>query len=170
MAPPARTPRGLPLAPVQGHSEGVINRPTAVLATLLGAVVVLAVAAGLVVANREAPALDPTSPEGVVQAYLEAVIDGDVDGAFALLSPTAGCDISDVGTAYLPESVRVVVLQTDVDGDEAVVRVEVTENPGNGLFEGSGFKHDERISLRRTGGTWQVEASSWLLFGCTVGK
>lgn len=155
---------------MQGHDEGVINRSSTVLATLVGAVVILAVAAGLVVANREPQALDPTSPEGVVQAYLEAVIDGDVDEAFALVSPAAGCDVSDVATGYLPESVRVVVLETEVDGDEAVVRVKVTENPGNGLFEDSGYAHEERISLRRTDGTWQIEASSWLLFGCIVGK
>ena len=144
------------------------SRPNIVLAALVGAVAILAVVAAVVVANRDAPALDPVSPEGVVQAYLEAVLDGDYDEAFDLVSSTAECDASDVSTAYLPDSIRVVVLETEVDGDEAVVRVDVTEDPGNGLFEGSGWSHAERFSLRRTGGVWQIEASPWLLFGCTV--
>ncbi|WP_024288067.1 hypothetical protein [Cellulomonas sp. KRMCY2] len=148
----------------------MINRPSAVLATLVGVVAILAVAAAVVVANRDAPALDAASPEGVVQTYLEAVLAGDDDEAFDLVSSTAGCDASDVSTAYLPDTLRVVVLGTEVDGDEAVVRVDVTENPGNGLFEDSGWSHEERFSLRRTGGVWQIEASPWLLFGCTGEK
>ena len=48
-----------------------------VLAIFVGAVVLLAALAGVVVANRATPALDPNTPEGVVQEYLQAVIDGN---------------------------------------------------------------------------------------------
>jgi len=56
------------------------------LAIFVGAVVLLAVIAGLVIANRGAPAVDPHTPEGVVQQYLQAVIAGDYLVAVALLS------------------------------------------------------------------------------------
>ena len=39
--------------------------------------VFLAVLAGVVVANRATPPLDTNTPEGVIQEYLQAVIDGN---------------------------------------------------------------------------------------------
>jgi hypothetical protein len=51
--------------------------PNRVLAAVVGVVVLLAGIAGVVAANRTAPTLDPSSPQGVVQQYLKAVLDGD---------------------------------------------------------------------------------------------
>jgi hypothetical protein len=48
-----------------------------VLAVFVGAVVLLAALAGVVVANRATPPLDTNTPEGVIQEYLQAVIDGN---------------------------------------------------------------------------------------------
>jgi hypothetical protein len=77
-----RTPDGT--IQVSGHVTGLarfaMNR---VLSVFVGAVVLLAVVAGMVVAKRAAPELDSHTPEGVVQQYLQAVIAGDYQVAAA---------------------------------------------------------------------------------------
>jgi hypothetical protein len=144
--------------------------PNRVLAALVGAVVLVAVVAGVVVANRTPPQFDPHTPQGVVQAYLKAVLDGDHSRAADLLSPSSGCGESDLALAAVPESARIVLDDAVVDGDRAVVTVKVTEGSGDELFGSSAYTHSERITLQRDAGVWQIAESPWLLSGCTAGK
>jgi hypothetical protein len=139
----------------------------------VGAVVLLAVLAGVVVANRAAPALDPGTPEGVVQKYLKAVFDGDYPVAAGLLAPSSGCDVSDVAAAYVPESAQIVLDNTAVDGDHAVVTVDVTEGSGESPFGSTGYSHKERITVQRDSGhsgVWKITGSPWLLTPCDSSK
>lgn len=136
------------------------------LAVFVGAVVVLAVVAGLVVANRATPALDTRTPAGVVQEYLKAVIAGDYPAAAELLSPSSGCHVSDLAAANAPGSARIVLDHTAVEGDHAVVTVNVTEVSEDGPFGSSGSTHTERITVQREGGPWKITGSPWLLSSC----
>jgi len=140
--------------------------PNRVLAAVVGVVVLLAGIAGVVAANRTAPTLDPSSPQGVVQQYLKAVLDGDYSAAAKLLSSTSGCTLSDVSSATVPPSARIVLRNTVVDGDTAVVTVDVTEGADSGPFGDSGYTHTERITAERDGGVWKISGSSWLLYPC----
>ena len=141
-----------------------------VLAVFVGAVVLLAVLAGVLVANRAAPNLNKDTPEGVVQQYLKAVVAGDYPVAAGLLSPSSGCTLSDVAAAYAPESARIVLDHTAVTGDQGVVTVKVTEGSGNGPFESSGYSHTERITVQREGTVWKITGSPWLLPACNFKK
>ena len=140
--------------------------PNRVLVGLVGAVVLLAAVAGVVASQRDSAVLDAGTPEGVTQVYVQAVIDGDHLRAADLLSPTSDCDLADVSQAYLPDSLRVVLESTDVDGERAVVEVRVTDRFSDGLFGASEYSHTESVTLAREGGTWLVTASSWLLPTC----
>ncbi len=140
--------------------------PGRVLAVLVGAIAVLAVIAGVVVAHRSTPALEPGTPEAVVQEYLTAMLAGDYPAAVDTLSPRSGCDARDVAAAYVPSPVRVVLVRSAVDGDVAVVTVEVTEGAADDLFGASGYAHTERITLARDAGRWLILGSSWLLSSC----
>lgn len=144
--------------------------PNRVLALLVAAVAVLAIVAGVVVAGRDAPALDPGSPEAAVQGYLEAVLDGDYRAAADLVAPSTGCDAADVAQAFVAESAQIVLTDTTVDGDRAVVTLDVTEGAGDGPFGGEGFTRSERVTLERVGGTWKLAGSSWLLYLCDAPK
>lgn len=140
-----------------------------VLAVLVGAVVLLAVVAGVVIGNRAEPDLEPHTPEGVVQEYLKAVIAGNYPVALGLLSPSSGCDLADLASGYAPGSARIVLDNTTVNGDHAVVTVEVTEGTGGGPFE-SGYSHTERITVQRAGAGWKITGSPWLLSSCASTK
>lgn len=141
-----------------------------VLAAFVGAVVLLAILAGVVVANRSAPDLNPDTPEGVVQQYLKAVVAADYPVAAGLLSPSSGCGLPDVAAAYGPGSARIVLDHTAVTGDQAVVTVKVTEGTGDGPFESSGYSHTERVTVQREGAAWKITGSPWLLPSCNSKK
>ena len=140
--------------------------PGRVLAVLVGATAVLAVIAGVVVAHRPTAVIDPAEPAGVVQTYLKAVIAGDYSEAARHLSPRSGCDATDLATAYLPAPVRVVLVRSVVDGDVAVVTVDVTEGSADDLLGSTGYTHTERLTLERAGGSWTILSSPWLLSSC----
>lgn len=144
--------------------------PNRVLAVLVGGVVLLAVVAGIVVANRETPTLDPGSPEAVVQEYLEAVADADYPAAAELVAPSSGCDAGTLSMAYVEQSGRIVLTDTTVDGDVAIVTLDVTDGAGDDPFGGEGYTHTERITLERVDGTWALAASPWLLSLCDSAK
>jgi len=144
--------------------------PNRVLAALVGVVVVLAVIAGVVGANRRAPTLDPNTPQGVVQEYLEAVLAGDYPAAAKLLSSDSGCGLSDVSSTTVSESARIVLKDTVVDGGTAVVTVDVTEGADSGPFGDSGYTHTERITAERDGSAWKISGSPWLLYMCQSTK
>jgi len=141
-----------------------------VLAIFVGAVVLLAVLTGVVVANRATPDLNPGTPEGVVQEYLKAVFAGDYPAAAGLLSPSSGCHASDLAAGYVPESARIVLDHTAVNGDHAVVTVNVTEGTGGGPFDSGGYSHTERITVQRESGVWKITGSPWLLSPCASMK
>lgn len=140
--------------------------PNRLLAAAVGGVLLLAVLAGVMASRRESPVLDRETPEGVTQEYVQAVIDGDHLRAADLLSPTSGCDLADVSQAYLPDSLRVVLNSVEVDGERAVVTLEVTDRFSDGPFGTSEYSHTERLTLEREGGTWLISGSSWLLPTC----
>lgn len=140
--------------------------PERVLAAVVGVLVLLAVGAGVLAASRDVPQLDPASPEGVTQAFLQAAFDADEEAAAEHLSATSGCDVADVRQAYLPDDVRVVVESTEVDGDRAVVTLVVTDVYGEGLFGSSEYEHTERARLAREDGAWRLTALPWLLPSC----
>jgi hypothetical protein len=74
-----------------------------------------------------------------------------------------------VAGAYAPESAQIVLDHTAVEGDHAVVTVEVTEGSGDELF-GSSWSHMERITLQHEGGVWKITGSPWLLSACDSTK
>lgn len=144
--------------------------PDRVLAAVVGGVVVLAAIAGVAAANRTAATLDPTTPQGVVQEYLKAVLAGDYPAAAKLLSSTSGCDLSDVSSTTVSEFARIVLKDIVVDGDMAVVRVDVTEGADSGPFGDSGYTRTERITAEREGSAWKISGSPWLLYLCRTTK
>lgn len=112
------------------------------------AIVGLAVVA--VALRRTAPALDPATPEGAVQAYLAAAADGDEVAAAELVlgKPDLYCDQTGFA-AHL--------IGSEVSGDTATVEVRLTYT-GDGPFDGGGYGSDQRFRLQRIGDGWLIEA------------
>ena len=75
---------------------------------VIGVLVVGAIAVAAVLsAVRSTPDLDPTTPEGVAQAYYRAILDGDDSAALLLMTPELRekCDGQHFRGFYFADSV-----------------------------------------------------------------
>lgn len=131
----------------------------------VGALIVVTILA-IVVAGEPEP-YDPTSPEGVVQMFVNAVLAGDDDGAEALMT----ADAQEHCTAVLgstSEEYAVSLLDTSVTDDNATVRVLITTRySAGGLFGPSEYQQEDSFGLDRTPGGWRVDRMPWQFGSCT---
>jgi hypothetical protein len=116
-------------------------------------VVIVLVAVGIL---RETPELDPSTPEGTVQAYLEAVFAGDQEAAAEF---TEGeCD-PNLGPGAPVEGVSATLVSVEGDDAQAIVEVRLsqpTTDPFGGLSE-----WPEWFNLISRDGTWMIQQPVW---------
>lgn len=143
------------------------DRTLLVILSIIAALVAVALA---VVFLRTAPGvIDRATPEGVVQAYSTAVIDGDRTAAEEFLSKELrdNCDAVDPGLA---SGVRVTLVSAKVHSDSATVRVSIVTTYGSGPFGSSESESGSAFDLVREDGSWAITSSPWELTLCYNSK
>ncbi|WP_104176873.1 hypothetical protein [Cryobacterium sp. Y50] len=146
------------------HSPASTKNRTSIV--ILGTIAALVLVALVVVFTRGAPeTLDPTTPEGVVQAYSAAVIAGDEDAAEELLTAEAlvGCGPSEHGST---ENLRVILVSTTVRPNTADVAVSLVTSYNDGPFGASEYEFESNFDLVRANGAWLIETAPWELSIC----
>jgi len=119
------------------------------------AAVVILVAIGL---NREPAEFDPDTPEGTVQAYIAALVEGDFETAASFWSEE-GCAPSSIEPTRGAPDISATLIRADEGDDEATVVIQITENvsdPVSGIYE-----YQEWFSLVRRADAWQIRQPSW---------
>ena len=142
-------------------------KPDRTLLAILIVVGLLVVIALVVVLVRSGvrESLDPTTPEGVVQRYAQAVIDGDETTAAQYLRGRSDeCDYYEPG----PVDLRLTLKSTDISGSHATVFVSVTTSYGysGGLFSSSEYSTDAEFRLVTSGGAWLIEETPYEFISC----
>lgn len=125
-----------------------------------GAVIGVLLAAAAVAAFTRDAALDPETPEGVVQLYLSAVIDGRRGAARAYLSDRLRQECTAAPPGYLRErAYRIEWLDTAFEGSTAFVDVRVTEERPFDLD----YSHYRSFVLARQedGEDWRITHQDW---------
>jgi hypothetical protein len=133
---------------------------------LVGAVVILVVLALAVIAivvGGRTISLDPDSPEGVVQRYTQAVIDGDRPAAESLLADGDTCD--SYQDPYIDNDIRVTLGDVRITGDTAVVGVTIGYGGGD-PFAPYDFSDRSRFLLTNTDGAWLIDETPWPFMIC----
>lgn len=139
------------------------NRVLIVILCLIGALVVVAL---VVVFTRGAPApLDESTPEGVVQRYSAAVIEGDEATAITYLVPALGDDCVPYETGS-EQDFRVTHVTTTQRDDTADVRVLIATTYDGGPFGSSTYEEEGEFDLVREGDGWLIESAPWPLTIC----
>jgi hypothetical protein len=127
---------------------------------LIAVVVVVVAVALIAVFVRGGDETYPAdSPEGVVQRYARAVVDGDTDAALGYLTPdsAADCERWETGSA----DYRITLVRRTVRDSTARVEVIVSEVVGGGPFGPDEYQNQEVFSLQRIDGDWKVENMPW---------
>ena len=123
---------------------------------LIGVVGVVALV--LIGLNREPAALDPGTPEGTVQAYIGALVEGEFETAADFWADDGCTPSSTIPTRGAPD-VSVSLVSVDGNDVQANVVVRISENseePLGGLVE-----YEEWFTLVRRDGAWRVRQPSW---------
>lgn len=142
-------------------------KPDRTLIVILAVIAAMAIVALIVVFTRGEPAaLDESTPEGVVQRYSAAVLEGDEDAASAYLVPELGDPCEPVGAGPV-EDMRVTLASTTERDDTADVRVLITVTYEGGLLGSSDYEEEGEFDLVRADDGWLIESTPWQLTVCT---
>lgn len=139
----------------------MMDRHSRIVLIIVGAVTVALIAVAVVVAIQPPEEYDPTTPEGAVQGFYQAVIDGDEDLAASYLAMDSITDCARPRTElYGPENFRVVIVDTEVDGEDAKVDVTITETWDEGPFSDS-HTFNDTLRLTSNGDGWLFTEPPW---------
>lgn len=141
-------------------------KPERVLLLLVAGIVVLAVVAGVVSALRPVSEFELGTPEATVQAFLQAVFEGDEEAAEGYLAAASGCDASDIERARTDNSSRVVLRESDIEDRSARVTVEIVSSSDDGPFDVDEYSQRRTYDLVRESGEWRLSDAPWPLFSC----
>ena len=142
------------------------ERPDRTLVVILGIIGALVIVALMVVFSRGAPAqLDASTPEGTVQRYASAVLEGDEKEAAQYLSEAAldSCERADRPST---RNISISLVSTTVRSDTADVRVSITTSYDGGPFGSSDYETEGVVDLVRTDGSWRIDSAPWEITIC----
>ena len=140
---------------------------------VLAGIVALVVAIAALVAtvgNRPVAQIDRSKPEGVVQAYLQAVLARDFDQAATYFATTSTCTADNLVAAYIPENATVSLGEVTVTASSANVTVSVEISSGEPLGSRYTETHTYRLVTGAPDNTWKLTGTPWPLYDCGVLK
>ena len=110
--------------------------------------------------------LDPTTPEGAVQAYLHNISERDAEGAWALFAPDLQdrCSLSSVRDAlrYGPRDFRAQLGDVEPRTETTDVFVTITERYG-GVFGGESA-YEQVFPMAQVDSEWRLAEAPWPLW------
>ena len=141
-------------------TAGRADRTLLIVISAIVALVALALAAVLL--RGEPELLDAATPEGVVQRYAAAVIEGDERTAALYLTDRAqeNCEFYRNGS---DESLRVSLVSTKIFDGTADVVVSITTSYGDAPFGASEYRTEETFDLLQENGEWKIDGAPWQL-------
>lgn len=139
------------------------DRALVIVLAIIGALVALALV--VVFASGAPPLRDASTPEGVVQRYSAAVIEGDEEEARQYLSRSAEEDCTEVGR---PDNtnVRVTLIDTNEREESADVRVSIITSHQGGVFGADEYAEEAAFDLTMIDGEWKIDTAPWQLTIC----
>jgi hypothetical protein len=121
------------------------------------------IAAAILIATRDAPELDPTTPEGVAQQFVLASFERDVEGMRSYLTTDLAERCVDLDRIWYETPSRAVITDSSINGDRATVTVELTTTSGNSPFELSQYGWDFTLFMQQTDQGWRIAEPDWPL-------
>lgn len=108
--------------------------------------------------------ISSATPEGVVQKYLTALLEGKNDRAAAFYVLESNCDASDIDRTFFDKSLRAVLEESSIEGDVAYVKVNLTSD-SSGIFQ-NGLIDERTFRLKLQKNKWRIDGIPWPLWEC----
>lgn len=133
----------------------------------LGIVIVLVVLISFIAAvatNNSTKTLNTGSPERVVQEFLQSINDGRNDLAIKFLSSDSTCSIQDLDRAWPWPTAQISLLDSQITGNTAVVRVALQRD--SSAFMDTSSEEELMYRLVRDSDQWRISGIPWPLYDC----
>ncbi len=143
-----------------------MNKSNRILIGIAVFTAILLVVSLFFISSREIKKLDSTTPEGVVQLYLNDVINGKYENAINYLSNRTTCKATDLDRAYLADSLRINLVDSQITGNDALVKIEVEIQTGGPFNDSYTEPHNYRLALENT--SWKILGIPWPMWECGV--
>jgi hypothetical protein len=137
------------------------NRVLLIIAIFTG---LLLVSSLFLISSKDIKKLDPATPEGVVQLYLNEVINGQYEEAINYLSATSNCKATDLDRAYLADSLRINLVSSEINEESALVKIEVETQSGGPFNDSYTESHNYRLAIENT--NWKILGIPWPMWEC----
>ncbi len=137
-----------------------------VVPTVVGAVLI---ALTVVALTRQPVELDPSTPEGTVQTFLQAVASQEWENAVALISEDApeSCTATDLARATDRQAFSASLRDANVFGDSAVVEVTISFAADPEPLGAGAYETRTSYSLQRENDHWLLTGVGWpYLWAC----
>ena len=118
----------------------------------------------LFLSKKDIRQLDSNTPEGVVQLYLNEVIDGRYENAISYLSNTSTCDATDLDRSYLPNSLKVNLASVETTSDTSLIKIEVEIQSGGPFNDTYSETHNYRLAKENN--NWKILGIPWPMWEC----
>ncbi len=137
-----------------------------VTAVMVGGLVVLFVATGVILALGEPPEAEPGTPEATTQGYFRALSDRDFLTAETFLTEDVLDRCSGMYHPYddIGTGLRVVIVDTVERDDQATVTVSITQTYDDGPFFPGSHTFDQVLTMERIGDRWLIARPPWPLY------
>lgn len=145
-------------------SEDAPRRRWALPALLSGIGLVVVIAVVVIVARGGPQEYPADTPEGVVQRYSQALIDGDFEGALEYVVPEIADDCE--RDWFAAEDYRVALVRTTERDSGTTVDVLITAVYGSGLLGPGESESEGSFLLVQEDGEWLIERAPWQLSLC----
>ena len=146
--------------------------PSVALWAFAGVIVAVLIVGAVVGGLRNPDVLPADSPQGVVQAYLQALFDRDFAQAREYLDSeaAAACTAAAYRDAWIPESLTASLDEISVDGTTAEVTVRLRSVTAPGPFSSGAYSSLETFTLQRQDDQWRITGDPWPIWDCGVPK
>jgi len=133
---------------------------------IIAAGVAVTVVGALVLAVQPPKSFDPGTPEATVQGYFQAVVDRSRLDVERFMTPDL---VERCGAALnlnrdTPDSLRVVIVDTELDVRRVAVTVEITERSAASLFLGESYTFQETLVVERLGDARLIAEAPWPIY------
>lgn len=128
----------------------------------IGAFIGLLVVVATVLALQPPQVFDPTTPEGAAQGYYQSISEGDEDRAESFMTDDLVEACEGRWNYYRGrDNHRVVITESTIDGETAILDVRITFSLDSGPFGGNIFDREETLTLERRGNRWLISEPTW---------
>lgn len=135
-----------------------------ILSAIIVFTILLAAVAALLSSSKQKVQFSVNSPEGIVQRYLEAVIDGRNERAAGFFAVNSSCDATDIDRSWIPESLRINLAESDIEGNQAFIELAIDISSGGPFDDYYTETHNFRL-IRESEG-WRILGIPWPLYNC----